>query len=164
MNEAREDSQIFLSRLFAKSYRIIKALNARYLEELGYNDFKVGHIMVMMNLKEEGTTAAEIAKKVRVSKQAMSKLVQELIEKGFVQSIKHPTDQRASLIQNTSQGAAFISALHVCRTKVDQEISTIIGDEKLSQLHAILGDLMHYFESDSLLDSENDSLATSKLN
>jgi DNA-binding MarR family transcriptional regulator len=120
--------------------------------------------MVMMNLKEDGTTAAEIAKKVRVTKQAMSKLVQELIEKGFLQSIKHPTDQRASLILKTSQGSAFIEALHVCRTKVDQEISKVIGEEKLSHLHAILGDLMQYYESDSLLDSENDSFATSKLN
>lgn len=163
MLEAREDSQIFLSRLFAKSYRIIKALNARYLAELGYHDFKIGHIMVMMNLKEEGTTAAEIAKKVRVSKQAMSKLIQELIEKGFLQSVKHPSDQRASLIQNTAQGAKFIAALHDCRTKVDHEIASIIGEEKLSQLHEILGDLMHYFESDSLMEVENDALASAKL-
>jgi DNA-binding MarR family transcriptional regulator len=164
MFDKREDSQMFLSRLVGKSYRIIKSLNAKHLAELGFHDFKVGHVMVMMNLKEEGTTAAEIAKTVRVSKQAMSKLVQELIEKGFLQSIKHPADQRASLIQKTNMGAEFISALHVCRLRVDQEIAQVIGEEKLIRLHNILGDLLMHFEADGLMDMENDALATAKLN
>ncbi|MFM7020230.1 MAG: MarR family winged helix-turn-helix transcriptional regulator [Aquirufa sp.] len=164
MMEAREDSQLFLSRLFAKSYRLIKSLNAKYLNELGYHDFKVGHVMVMMNLKPDGTTAAEIAKKVRVSKQAMSKLVQDLIEKGYLQSIKHPIDQRATLIQLTSTGADFLQALHDCRHKVEEEIAQVIGDEKLQNLHSILGELMVYFDSDVSMDQENDSLASTKLN
>ncbi|MEY2894487.1 MAG: hypothetical protein RIS42_206 [Bacteroidota bacterium] len=163
MFDKREDSQMFLSRLVGKSYRIIKSLNAKYLAELGFHDFKVGHVMVMMNLKDEGTTAAEIAKKVRVSKQAMSKLVLELSEKGFLKILKHPTDQRASLIHLTDQGAKFLAALHVCRERVEQEIAKVIGEDKLAQLHNALGDLMAYYESDSLMDLENDSLATAKL-
>jgi DNA-binding MarR family transcriptional regulator len=163
MFDKREDSHMFLSRLVGKSYRIIKSLNAKYLAELGFHDFKVGHVMVMMNLKDEGTTAAEIAKKVRVSKQAMSKLVLELSDKGFLKTLKHPTDQRASLIHLTDQGAEFLAALHVCRERVEQEIAKVIGEDKLAQLHNVLGDLMAYYESDSLLDLENDSLATAKL-
>ena len=92
MLDAREESELFLTRLFAKSYRVIKSLNAHYLAELGYHDFKVGHVMVMMNLKEEGITAAEISKKVHVSKQAISKLVHELAEEGFVLNVKHAED------------------------------------------------------------------------
>jgi DNA-binding MarR family transcriptional regulator len=163
MFDKREDSQMFLSRLVGKSYRIIKSLNAKHLAELGFHDFKVGHVMVMMNLKAEGTTAAEIAKKVRVSKQAMSKLVLELSDKGFLNTLKHPKDQRASLIHLTAQGAEFLAALHVCRERVEQEIAKVIGEDKLAQLHNVLGDLMAYYESDSLMDLENDSLATAKL-
>jgi DNA-binding MarR family transcriptional regulator len=163
MFDKREDSQMFLSRLVGKSYRIIKSLNAKHLAELGFHDFKVGHVMVMMNLKEEGTTAAEIAKKVRVSKQAMSKLVLELSDKGFLNTLKHPMDQRASLIHLTAQGAEFLAALHICRERVEQEIAKVIGEDKLAQLHNVLGDLMAYYESDSLMDLENDSLATAKL-
>ncbi len=164
MLETREDSQMFLSRLLGKSYRIIKSLNANCLAELGYYDFKVGHIMVMLNLKEEGTTAAEITKKVRVSKQAMSKLVLELIEKGFLKTLKHPTDQRATLIHVTPQGADFLAALHVCRVRVEKEIAKVIGEAKLIQLHDILGELMAYYEADCMMDLENDAMATAKLN
>ena len=94
----------------------------------------------------------------------MSKLIQELIEKGYLNSIKHPTDQRATLIYVTPKGESFLTALQVCRLKVEQEIAQIIGDEKLSQLHDILGKLMDYFESEPLMDVENDAWASSKLN
>jgi DNA-binding MarR family transcriptional regulator len=113
MNEHREESELFLSRLFAKSYRVIKSLNSLYLAEMGYHDFKIGHIMVMMNLKEEGITAAEISKKVHVSKQAISKLVHELAEKGFLMNLKHPEDLRATLIQTTVAGEQFLAALNI---------------------------------------------------
>ena len=79
MLETQKDTHLFLSRQFGRSYRVIKSLNGRYLAELGYDDFKIGHCMAMLNLEDEGITAVEIAKKVNVSKQAMSKLIQELI-------------------------------------------------------------------------------------
>jgi DNA-binding MarR family transcriptional regulator len=72
-------------------------------------------------------------------------------------------DQRASLIHLTAQGAEFLAALHICRERVEQEIAKVIGEDKLAQLHNVLGDLMAYYESDSLMDLENDSLATAKL-
>jgi hypothetical protein len=64
----------------------------------------------------------------------------------------------------TSTGADFLKALHDCRHKVEDEIAHVIGEEKLQNLHSILGDLMVYFDSDVSMDQENDSLASTKLN
>lgn len=163
MKENREESEMFLTRLFAKSYRVIKSLNAHYLAEMGYQDFKVGHVMVMMNLKEEGITAAEIAKKVHVSKQAISKLVHELAEKGFLMNLKHPEDLRATLIHTTVAGEQFLSALHACRLKVDQELSQVIGTDKLDQIRTAIESMLLHYESKAYLDSESESFANSKL-
>lgn len=163
MNAHREESELFLSRLFAKSYRVIKALNSHYLAEMGYHDFKIGHIMVMMNLREEGITAAEISKKVHVSKQAISKLVHELAEKGFLMNLKHPEDLRATLIQTTLAGEQFLAALNDCRLKVDQELSQVIGTEKLDQIRSAMESMLLHYESKAYLDSESESFANSKL-
>jgi DNA-binding MarR family transcriptional regulator len=163
MNGAREESQLFISRLFAKSYRVIKSLNSHYLAELGYQDFKVGHVMVMMNLKKEGITAAEIAKKVHVSKQAISKLVHELAERGFLLNVKHPEDLRATLIYTTQSGERFLDALHACRIKVDQELSEVIGVEKLEQIRSVMEELVLHYETNSLEDSGGESFANSTL-
>lgn len=163
MNDVREESQLFLTRLFAKSYRVIKSLNSHYLSELGYQDFKVGHVMVMLNLKEEGITAAEIAKTVHVSKQAISKLVHELAEKGFLLNLKHPEDLRATLISTTLEGEKFLAALHLCREKVDKELSLVIGPDNLDQIRSAMETLLSHYESNSYLDSESESFANSKL-
>jgi DNA-binding MarR family transcriptional regulator len=163
MNDVREESQLFLTRLFAKSYRVIKSLNSHYLAELGYQDFKVGHVMVMLNLKEEGITAAEIAKTVHVSKQAISKLVHELAEKGFLLNLKHPEDLRATLISTTLEGEKFLTALHLCREKVDQELSLVIGPDNLDQIRSAMEKMLLHYESNSYLESESESFANSKL-
>ena len=163
MMESHLDPHLFLSRQFGRSYRVIKALNARYLAELGYNDFKIGHCMVMLNLESEGITAAELAKKVNVSKQAMSKLVQELIEKGFVISVKHPQDHRATLIRATEEGLRFFEALMICRKKVELEMSQVIGEEKLSQLHLILREILDHYELVGGMDLQNESIAQTTL-
>jgi DNA-binding MarR family transcriptional regulator len=157
------DKHLFLSRQFGRSYRVIKSLNARYLAELGYDDFKIGHCMVMLNLESEGITAAEIAKKVKVSKQAMSKLIQELIEKGFVLSIKHPQDHRATLIRSTEEGLKFLEALMICRIKVEMEMSQVIGEEKLGQLHLILRKILDHYEHVPGMDLQNESIAQTRL-
>jgi DNA-binding MarR family transcriptional regulator len=52
-------------------------MNASFLESLGYHQVKIGHIMLMMNLSEDGSTSMELARRVQISKQAMSKLVNE---------------------------------------------------------------------------------------
>jgi DNA-binding MarR family transcriptional regulator len=163
MLETQKDPHLFLSRQFGRSYRVIKALNARYLAELGYNDFKIGHCMVMLNLELEGITAAELAKKVNVSKQAMSKLVQELIEKGFVISVKHPQDHRATLIRATEEGFKFLDALMICRKKVEMNMSQVIGEEKLGQLHQILREILDHYEQEPGIDLQNESIAQTKL-
>jgi DNA-binding MarR family transcriptional regulator len=138
-------------------------LNAHYLAELGYQDFKVGHVMVMMNLKEEGITAAEIAKKVHVSKQAISKLVHELAEKGFLMNLKHPDDLRATLIQTTVSGEQFLAALNECRIKVDKELSQVIGTDNLDQIRSAMEKMLLHYESNPYLDAESESFANSKL-
>lgn len=163
MLDPREESELFLTRLFAKSYRVIKSLNAHYLADMGYHDFKVGHVMVMMNLKEDGITAAEIAKKVHVSKQAISKLVHELAEKGFLLNLKHPEDLRATLINTTQEGEKFLQALHACRKKVDKELSQIIGTNNLDQIRSAMEKMLLHYESNPYLDAESESFANSKL-
>ena len=129
-----------------KSYRVIKSMNASYLSALGYHDFKIGHIMVMMNLTDAGITTVELAKKANISKQAMSKLVLELHEKKFLRTETHPMDKRASLVKASDSGLIFLNDLQACRQHVEAEIGQIIGTEKVAELQAILFTLVNHVE------------------
>lgn len=154
------EDQIFLSRLFVKSYRIIKAMNSSYLANLGYHNFKIGHIMVLMNLEPNGSKTVDLAKKAKVSKQAMSKLVKELIAEGYLIAQEHPHDHRASLLFSTEKGKHFIAALKESRETVDANFSEIIGQDRLSLLKEILTEIVDQYEGQLPL---NDNILSSKL-
>ncbi len=154
------EDQIFLSRLFVKSYRIIKAMNSGYLANLGYQNFKIGHIMVLMNLEPEGSMTVDLAKKAKVSKQAMSKLVKELTAEGYLIAREHPHDHRASLLFSTEKGEKFMGALKESRETVDANFSKVIGQERLHLLKEILTEIVDQYEGQLPL---NDSILSSKL-
>jgi len=156
-------THLFLSRLLVKSYRIIQTMNASFLETLGYQQVKIGHIMLMMNLSMEGSTSMELARRVKISKQAMSKLVNELAQKGFLEVLKHPEDHRATIVKSTSKGNTFLKDLDFCRKHVEFEFVQVIGPEKLENLKDILFILVSHFENQPIMDFMNESIAKTKV-
>lgn len=157
----KADSKHILARLLVRSYRFIKHLNAEYLKSKGYEHIKIGHVMVMMNLKEEPITVSELVKCLEMSKQAVSVLIKELISKNFVETTKHPNDSRAILIGKTIEGDKFLEILKESRKKLDEEVGDILGDERLENLKDLLVDLVDNFEK--RWGKLNDSISNTKL-
>jgi len=156
-------THLFLSRLLVRSYRIVKMMNASFLESLGYHQVKIGHIMLMMNLSAEGSTSMELARRVQISKQAMSKLVNELSLKGFLEVLKHPEDHRATIVKSTTKGNQFLKDLDICRRQVESEFVGVIGQEKLENLKEILFIMVSHYENQSIMDFMNESIAQTKI-
>jgi len=156
-------THLFLSRLLVRSYRIVKTINASFLESLGYHQVKIGHIMLMMNLSENGSTSMELARRVQISKQAMSKLVNELAQQGFLEVLKHPEDHRATIVKSTSKGNTFLKDLDNCRRHVEAEFAQVIGPEKLENLKDILYIMVSHFENQPIMDFMNESIAQTKI-
>jgi DNA-binding MarR family transcriptional regulator len=156
-------THLFLSRLLVRSYRIVKMMNASFLESLGYHQVKIGHIMLMMNLSAEGSTSMELARRVQISKQAMSKLVNELSLKGFLEVLKHPEDHRATIVKSTTKGNQFLKDLDICRRHVESEFVGVMGQEKLENLKEILFIMVSHYENQSIMDFMNESIAQTKI-
>lgn len=155
-------SKKILTRLLVRSYRFIKHMNSEYLRERGYDQIKIGHVMVMMNLNEsEPATVSDLVKKLEMSKQAVSVLVKELIDKNFIISTKHPNDSRAFLISKTTEGENFLSVLEESRQKLNFEVSEILGKDKFEDLLLILTELVNHFENK--VGKLNDKIGNTKL-
>lgn len=159
MASNKNSTDLLLSRLLVKSYRILKTINASYLESLAYHHVKIGHIMLMMNLSKEGSTSIELSKRAQISKQAMSKLVNELAKKGFLELVRHPEDQRAILVRSTEIGNKFLEDLNLCRVHVENEFADKIGKEKLTNLKEILFLLVGHYENQPIMNLMNESIA-----
>ncbi|MHA8050086.1 MarR family winged helix-turn-helix transcriptional regulator [Aquirufa sp. ROCK-SH2] len=155
------DPKYILARLLVRSYRFIKHLNSEFLKSKGYENIKIGHVMVMMNLKEEPVSVSEVVKCIEMSKQAVSVLIKELVAKDFINTSKHPSDSRAILVSKTEEGIKFLEVLNQSRLNLDQEVSTILGEERLDNLKHLLVDLVDNLEQ--RWGKLNDTIGSTKL-
>ena len=155
------DSKYILARLLVRSYRFIKHVNGEYLKSRGYEHIKIGHVMVMMNLKDQPIAVSELVKQLEMSKQAVSVLIKELLAKNFVQTKKHPTDSRAIMLSKTEVGIEFLKVLEQSRKNLDKEVSNMLGESRFYDLKELLVDLVENFEL--RWGKLNDSIGKTKL-
>ncbi|ATL45823.1 MarR family transcriptional regulator [Chitinophaga caeni] len=134
------------SRLLVKLLSITKKdldnrLNER-LQELGYTDFKIGDMALLANMKLEGIINNELAKKAKITKQAMSKVAKNLEAGGYIYTQKHETDNRATVIFLTGKGKELLIAASKCVREIENYYAQIIGKTDAERLREILTKLV----------------------
>ncbi|AYB34676.1 MarR family winged helix-turn-helix transcriptional regulator [Chryseolinea soli] len=78
------------------------------LAKEGFDDFKMVYMPVLMNISPDGTNNTELAFQARVTKQAMSKVAQELQKLGYIKSKADPRDKRSTTIMLTDRGKRLV--------------------------------------------------------
>lgn len=118
----------------------------------GYADFRMSSLALLANLTEAGITNTELAKKAGISKQAMSKLVKELEEGGYVHARPHESDARSSVIFLGERGKLLFldlnEVMEIVRTRMDE----VAGRGRVEEMIVVLYELLEALEHDS---SEN---------
>jgi DNA-binding MarR family transcriptional regulator len=99
---------------------------------------RAAHTTLFPHLNAEGVRGADLAKKLGVTKQAVSQLVTELEEWGVVEQVADPQDGRAKLVRFTKKGEqALLQGLAVLG-EVETELSDKIGKRRMQELHTAL--------------------------
>lgn len=99
---------------------------------------RASHTALFPHLSAEGVRGADLAKKLGVTKQAVSQLITELEEWGVVEQVPDPADGRAKLVRFTPKGEqGLVQGLTVLR-EVEQELSDKIGKRRMQELHTAL--------------------------
>ncbi|MGX5817836.1 MarR family winged helix-turn-helix transcriptional regulator [Chitinophaga lutea] len=117
-----------------------KDLDARLTEkmlQMGY-DFRIGDMVLLVNISPEGTINNELAKKARITKQAMSKVVKNLESAGYINTRKHETDNRATVIFLSDKGKQLVLDASACIQEIQQYYTSIIGESDVEVLRDIL--------------------------
>jgi DNA-binding MarR family transcriptional regulator len=122
-------------------FRTARVLNDRMLT--GRPDFTasmtLAHAFTMRYIAEyPGITNTELARRLKVSKQATSQLVVNLESLGFVSRTAHPSDGRAQLLSLTEVGNAFLEEDHRRATEIEREWVEALGSRKASVLREAL--------------------------
>ena len=136
-----------LGRLLNKTYRHLSDLASDFLRNLGYQNFRVGHIVALVHIEFEGTSVNKLAEGAGMTKQGMSKLIKELVTEGFVKVKKDPADARALIVNFTDKGIQAVCDWKKCTEHINLEFTKILGDEKLETLKDILLELVNHYEA-----------------
>jgi DNA-binding MarR family transcriptional regulator len=112
------------------------------LTQRGYDNFKLGDLVLIVNIDREGTINNELAKKARITKQAMSKVVKNLEAGGYIRTRKHASDNRAAVIFLTDNGKQLIVQAAESFQEIEREYQEIVGPEDTDALKQILTKLV----------------------
>jgi DNA-binding MarR family transcriptional regulator len=117
------------------------------LSSNGYKDFKIAYMPVIMNIDMEGTNNNDLALRARVTKQAMSKVVKELQQKGYITSKTHPKDKRGVIFTLTPRGKDFVKCAKAAVGNLMDEYRAEFGKKKFNDLVMQLVSVIEFNES-----------------
>ena len=116
------------------------------LSKQGYSDFTMAHMPLIMNIKPEGTNNNELATIAKISKQAMSKVVKDLLQKGYIETKTDPADKRSTIISLTEKGKRFVIKARYCVQELTVEYQDLLGKKEYEHLIDNLHKIIEYNE------------------
>ena len=112
----------------------------RWLKD-GWGIIRPEHLRLLSIVGSDEVNNNELAKRARVSKQAMSKMVTELEKRGFINVQPDLNDSRAKIISVSKKGVEFLVYLTSCGKELEVIFAGMIGKQKTEQLIEILSEL-----------------------
>lgn len=122
-------------RGLAKVKRLRPAASASHLALFAHIDFK------------HGTRTTEIARRMRISKQAVNQTVEELVEIGILRRAPDPSDGRAKLVRFTAKGKRELLRGLSILGEVEAQLTEALGAPRMQRLHRDLLALVRYLET-----------------
>ncbi|PGL73196.1 MarR family transcriptional regulator [Bacillus sp. AFS055030] len=104
------------------------------LSERGFDDLKPTHGFLFKCILPNGATGNELADKLGITKQAVSKMVDYLEERGYVKRHSHPTDKRGKTIVISERGQLAIKEKEEIVAELEKSFIQKIGSKRMDNL------------------------------
>ena len=131
----------YLGYLFKLLWNAIQVDFERALTAAGFHDLAPAHRVVMATIAFDGARITEMAERARITRQAMSQLVSELEDLGYVERIADPSDRRAKLVMLTDHGRAAVDVAVEALHRLEREWTRKLGRERMRELRASLEEI-----------------------
>lgn len=104
------------------------------LQQAGYAPRTRTQTMILINISDGITRAAELARVLGVSRQAIQQQINELEREQLVTQIPDPNDRRANRIVFSEKGAELINAALATLRQAEQALAMRLGYETVSNI------------------------------
>ncbi len=130
-----------LGRLLDQVHLLFDRRALGYLREAGYTMIKAADTHVLRTMRMEGARITDMAEQAGISKQAMSKLVAQFAEYGFVEWEADPDDGRSRIVRATEAGRTLLAHGVRALRRAEEDIEAIVGPEATKTLRGVLLDI-----------------------
>lgn len=108
------------------------------LEQAGFRGLSVSHAFAVQLIESGVATITALSKAMRMTPQAVSAIVNQLAERGFVLRGRQERDARARLLTLTEEGRRLAAAIGSALSEVEKEWAGLVGDQRLADVKAAL--------------------------
>ena len=115
------------------------ALNDEVVRRLAAADFadaRVSHGYLIQHVVEGPRAVGEIAERMEITQQAVSKTARELVELGYLERTADPADARVRLLGLAPRGRDLVERTRRIRADVEAELKAALGAGPATQLRA----------------------------
>ncbi len=139
----RQPSQppAFLGALLWKASLLFIDRMLLELAALGHRDLTRAHMKVFPVLSPQGVRLTQMAERLQTSKQALSKLIDDLERIGYLCRIPDDGDGRAKMVMLTDSGRALVRDGAKIRDALEAQCIAALPAEDRSRIHASLAKL-----------------------
>lgn len=107
----------------------------------GYSELTPGHHTVLRNLGEDGARPHELAVQAGVSRQAITKTVDELVRKGIVRRDPDTMDGRGVIVRYTDRGLAGLAVAREQMEVLEERFAASVGPARWADVRDVLDEL-----------------------
>ncbi|GGL12305.1 MarR family winged helix-turn-helix transcriptional regulator [Planomonospora parontospora] len=110
----------------------------RQLADEGFEGIRYVHGSVFRYIDAEGSRLTTLAERSGLTKQAISELVSELEDHGYLERVADEVDRRAKIIRLTGRGRTAQAAAARILADVEQRWSRLLGRDRVTILRRAL--------------------------
>jgi DNA-binding MarR family transcriptional regulator len=108
------------------------------LAQHGFADIAPSQFALLRNLGEDGSRPSELAARAGVTRQAITKIVDELEQLDLVRRAPDPDDGRGVIVRYTDRGLAGLELARKRALELEHEYATRVGAHRWAELRATL--------------------------
>jgi DNA-binding MarR family transcriptional regulator len=138
-----------VTRLLLEARRALAGELDADLEERGFPDLRPGHAALFLTIdRRSGSRLSDLAEHVRLTKQGMMLLVDDLESRGYVRRVPDPSDARAKLVRLTARGRRAAAECRRAIQGLEQRVRRQLGDRRYDTLREVLEELSEPIEAE----------------
>ncbi len=126
------------AHLMAITHFVQKRTMDRLMESGRYGNLSLGYQGYISVLAERDCAPGELARRLGISKQACSKTLRELEQRGLLARRSNPEDSRSSLISLTEQGLQLLHEGSAVTAEIEHQLAEAVGNERLEHFIRML--------------------------